>query len=147
MIGTVYNFCTPHASLRLGRPMRRHPWCRADARDGRWHHRPLLDRPGTAVVSCATTPLETTEAARASLMCPESSDFAVVFIVTTVNCGATRNSVAHKNEVFFRNPAAAPVTWRGLMYSPGDNGRKVLNGDFCAADFICLMTDLDAHLR
>jgi hypothetical protein len=58
-----------------------------------------------------------------------------------------RNSVAHKNEVFFRNPAAAPVTWRGLTYSPPGNGRKVLNGDLWAADLIYLMTDLYAHLR
>jgi hypothetical protein len=58
-----------------------------------------------------------------------------------------RNSVAHKNEVFFNNLHAAPVTWRGLTYSPADNGRKVLNGDLWAADLIYLMTDLDAYLR
>ena len=58
-----------------------------------------------------------------------------------------RNSVAHKNEVSFRNPAAAVISWRGLTYSPADNGKKVLNGDLWAADLIYLMTHLDAHLR
>jgi hypothetical protein len=58
-----------------------------------------------------------------------------------------RNSVAHKNAVFFRNPCADPVSWRGLTYSPADNGRRVLNGDLWAADLIYLMMDLDAHLR
>jgi hypothetical protein len=53
--------------------------------DGCRDHRPLLDRPGTAVVLWATTPLDTTETARASLTCPASSDCAVVVIVTTVN--------------------------------------------------------------
>ncbi len=57
-----------------------------------------------------------------------------------------RNSVAHKNGVFFQNPKGVPGTWRGLTYSPADNGRKVLNGDLWAADLIYLMTDLDTHL-
>jgi len=57
-----------------------------------------------------------------------------------------RNSVAHKNAVFFNNPAASPVSWRGLVYCPADNGRRVMNGDLWAADLICLMMDLDAHL-
>jgi len=57
-----------------------------------------------------------------------------------------RNSVAHKNAVFFNNPAASPVSWRGLVYCPADNGRRVMNGDLWAADLIYLMMDLDAHL-
>ena len=53
LIGTVYNFCTPHASL-----------CRAggsgtDASDGRRDHGSLLDGPGTVVVSCAAASLDT----------------------------------------------------------------------------------------
>jgi hypothetical protein len=57
-----------------------------------------------------------------------------------------RNSVAHNNEVFFTNPHAAPVTWRGLTYAPADNGRKVLHVDLWHADLIYLMRDLDMHL-
>ena len=57
-----------------------------------------------------------------------------------------RNSVAHKNAVFFNNPAASPVSWRGLVYCPADNGRRVMNGDLWAADLIYLMMDLDSHL-
>ena len=53
LIGTVYNFCTPHASLPAPRLARLH-----DTGDGRWHHRSLLDCPGTAVVSCATASLD-----------------------------------------------------------------------------------------
>src|SRR2546423_1704830 len=56
--------------------------------NGRGHHGSLLDRPGTAVVSCATASVDTTQAARASLAGTAMRDCAVV-LVTTVNCGAT----------------------------------------------------------
>ena len=55
LIGTVYNFCTPHASLAPSQ------W-RDHTGDGRWHHRSLLDCPGTAVVSCAAASMDTTQA-------------------------------------------------------------------------------------
>jgi hypothetical protein len=48
----------------------------------------LLDSPGAAVVSCATTTLDTTQAARAPLAGAAMPDCEVVS-VTTVNCGAT----------------------------------------------------------
>ena len=67
LIGTVYNFCTPHASLRP-RQWRDHTG------DGCWHHRSLLDRPGTAVVSCATAALDATQATWASLTCAQAPD-------------------------------------------------------------------------
>jgi hypothetical protein len=57
-----------------------------------------------------------------------------------------RNSVAHNNEVCFSNSKAAPVAWRGLVYSPTDNGREVLHKDLWPADLIYLMMDLDTHL-
>ena len=38
-----------------------------DPRDGRRHHRSLLDRPGTVVVSCPTASLDSAEATRSSL--------------------------------------------------------------------------------
>ena len=67
LIGTVYNFCTPHASLAP---------CRAPDHtgDGRWHHRSLLDGPGTVVVSCAAASLDTTQATWASLACAQTPD-------------------------------------------------------------------------
>ena len=58
-----------------------------------------------------------------------------------------RNSFAHRDEVGFDNLKAAPVTWRGLTYSPADNGRKVLHMDIWPADLLYLMMDMDAHLR
>ena len=67
LIGTVYNFCTPHASLP--------PTSGWDnTGDGRWHHGSLLDRPRTAVVSCATTALDATQATRASHACAQTPD-------------------------------------------------------------------------
>jgi hypothetical protein len=59
----------------------RSAWGRVDARNGCWDHWAWLKRPGTAAVSWATTPLETTAAARASLTCPASAAGAVVCIV------------------------------------------------------------------
>ena len=67
LIGTVYNFCTPHASLA-------HARSRDHTGDGRWHHGSLLDRPGIAVVSCATAALDATHAAWASLTCVQAPD-------------------------------------------------------------------------
>lgn len=58
-----------------------------------------------------------------------------------------RNSIAHKNAVYFLNTSASPVSWRELTYSPADNGRRVLNGDLWAADLVYLMMDLDALSR
>src|SRR5207245_11091388 len=44
----------------------------------RWHHRSWLDRPGTAVVSCATAALDTSQTTWASLTCVQAPDGAVV---------------------------------------------------------------------
>ena len=71
LIGTVYNFCTPHASLCPGRRQ-------DDAGHGCWHHGSLLDGPGTAVVSCAAAALDATQAARASFACTATPDRAMV---------------------------------------------------------------------
>ena len=80
LVGTVYNFCTPHESL--------YPAQADDAGHGRWDHRPLLDDARTAVVSGAAASLGTTEAAWASFTGTATLDRAMV-LVTTVNCGAT----------------------------------------------------------
>ena len=62
-------------------------WC-DDACHGRWHHGALLDRPGTAVVSCAAVSLDTTEAAGASFT-GTATPHRAMGLMTTVNCGAT----------------------------------------------------------
>ena len=56
-----------------------------------------------------------------------------------------RNSFAHKGVVYFKNASAPPVQWRGLTYSPADNGRNVMNRDLWPADLIYLMMDMDSH--
>ena len=56
-----------------------------------------------------------------------------------------RNSFAHKGVVYFKNASAPPVQWRGLTYSPADNGRNVMNQDLWPADLIYLMMDMDSH--
>ena len=80
LVGTVYNFCTPHTSLSQTRT--------DDAGHGGRDHGPLLDDARTVVVSCAAVALGTTEAAWASFTGTATPDRALVF-VTTVNCGAT----------------------------------------------------------
>lgn len=54
-----------------------------------------------------------------------------------------RNSVSHNGCVNFRNLSASPVSWRGLTYSPSENGRKVLFDDLWFGDLIYLMMDMD----
>ena len=56
-----------------------------------------------------------------------------------------RNSVAHSGCIYFRSPSASPVSWRGLTYSPSDNGRNVLFDDLWCGDLIYLMMDMDAQ--
>ena len=60
LIGTVYNFLHPTCESAGC-------WQGYDACHGCWYHRSLLDCPRTAVVSCATVAVDTTQAARASL--------------------------------------------------------------------------------
>jgi hypothetical protein len=80
LVGTVYNFCTPHASLH---PVQKTtPAMAAGITDHCWTNA------RTAVVSGATATLGTTLAARASLTGPATRDGTVV-LMTTVNCGAT----------------------------------------------------------
>ncbi len=68
-------------------------WRPADANDGRWDHRSLLDDPGTVVVSRVTAALDTTQATRASLASASMPHGAVV-LVTTVTCGTPLGGVA-----------------------------------------------------
>ncbi len=57
-----------------------------------------------------------------------------------------RNSFVHGGVLDIRNPSAAPVHWRGLTYSPADNGNKVMNHDLWAADIIYLLMDMGSHI-
>jgi transposase-like protein len=70
-----------------------------DAGHGRWHHGSLLDRPGTAVVSCAAASLGTTEAAGASFAGTATPHRAMV-LMTTVNCGAIHRIAYRRNAPF-----------------------------------------------
>ncbi len=81
LIGTVYNFCTPHASLAHAGGGTT-PAMAAGITDHCW------TSPGTAVVSCATAALDATHAARASLA--GTQRLVARWCVTTVSCGATR---------------------------------------------------------
>ena len=72
LIGTVYNFCTPHASLGLR-------WESDDTGDGRRDHGSLLECARIVVVSRAVASLDATQAAWASLACAQTSDRAVVW--------------------------------------------------------------------
>ena len=88
LIGSVYNFCTYHASLRLaasaaGMPcLKRIPAMAAGITDHCWTVQE------TAVVSGATATLDTPQAAWAPLACAETPSREVV-LVTTVNCRAS----------------------------------------------------------
>ena len=57
-----------------------------------------------------------------------------------------RNTVAHGGCVHFHSASASAASWRGLTYSPSDNGRKVLFDDLWIGDLIYLMMDMDAQL-
>jgi hypothetical protein len=57
---------------------------------------------------------------------------------------AIRNAFAHDGQILFKNPNAAPVTWRGLTYGPRHNGQRVLYVDLMPADLVILMDEMDA---
>ena len=81
LIGTVYNFCTPHASLGNSRGAMT-PAMATGITDHCWTVRELLS------FHVPPPPWMPTQAARAPLACAATPDYAVVS-VTTVNCGAT----------------------------------------------------------
>ena len=69
LMGTLYNFGTPHASLRDAQSCGRGGRCGEDACHGRRDHASWLDHPGAVVVSCAAVSLDATQAARAAIGC------------------------------------------------------------------------------
>ncbi|MBB4132272.1 hypothetical protein [Xanthomonas sp. 3075] len=54
-----------------------------------------------------------------------------------------RNAMAHGGEVHFLNPKAMPVEWKGVRYSPIDNGRKLLHHDLWPGDLMDLISEMD----
>ncbi|WDM76418.1 hypothetical protein ACCQ13_05340 [Xanthomonas sp. NCPPB 1638] len=64
---------------------------------------------------------------------PEVWRFAVV----------VRNAMAHGGAVYFKRPDALPVKWRGVMYSPADNGKKLLHHDLWPGDLMDLILEMD----
>lgn len=56
---------------------------------------------------------------------------------------AVRNAFAHDGKILFKNPNAAPATWRGLTFGPQDNGRQILYTDLMPADIVILMDEMD----
>ena len=57
-----------------------------------------------------------------------------------------RNAMSHKGMIHFDNPKATPVSWKGLEYSPRDNGRPVLHTDLWPGDLIDMLIEMDTHL-
>ncbi len=56
-----------------------------------------------------------------------------------------RNACAHDGRVAINNAAAPAVNWRGLTYTPADNGRDVF-ADLAPTDLIVLMEELECLL-
>ncbi|MBV8187173.1 MAG: hypothetical protein JO339_08035 [Alphaproteobacteria bacterium] len=62
-------------------------------------------------------------------------------------CWAIRNAaVHHQGRINFTNSTAAPVTWRGLTYSPADNGKQVFGTDLSVGDLMFLMLGMSDEL-
>lgn len=57
-----------------------------------------------------------------------------------------RNAMAHGGEILIRSPTAPPVNWKGLSYSPNDNGRNILHTDLWPGDLLDLLIEMDSHL-
>jgi len=55
-----------------------------------------------------------------------------------------RNCFSHGGVITFLNLNATAVNWRGLSYSPTDNGRQVLYQDLTPVEIILLMADIDS---
>ena len=96
-MGTVSNFCMPHASLSQTRKTT--PAMAAGITDHCWTLHELLS------FQCAAGALGTTEAAWTSCTGTATLDRALAF-VTTVNCGATRDT-----------PRAYETRGNGLAYT------------------------------
>lgn len=54
-----------------------------------------------------------------------------------------RNAMSHGGRIDFRNKNASSVKWRGLIYSPADEGRLVLHTDLWPGDLYYLLREMD----
>ncbi|ALU91518.1 hypothetical protein Hrubri_4373 [Herbaspirillum rubrisubalbicans M1] len=57
-----------------------------------------------------------------------------------------RNAMSHRGEITFTSPNADPVSWKGLTYSPSDNGRRILHTDIWPGDLFDLIIEMDSCL-
>jgi hypothetical protein len=58
-----------------------------------------------------------------------------------------RNFISHHaGRVHFDNPAAGPVRWHNLEYSPSDEGKLVISADIDIGDLIILMFEIGDEL-
>lgn len=55
-----------------------------------------------------------------------------------------RNAMSHAGKIHFDNPKATPVRWRGLEYSPADNGHQILHTDLWPGDIFNLIIEMDS---
>jgi hypothetical protein len=61
-------------------------------------------------------------------------------------CRVVRNAIAHDGRVRIANAKAPPVSWRGLTYGYGDNGKALLGPGVGTGDLLILLFDLDEEL-
>ena len=54
-----------------------------------------------------------------------------------------RNAFAHGGTLNFQSPTGLGGTWRGVIYTPADNGRQILFSDLAAVEVILLMNEMD----
>lgn len=66
-----------------------------------------------------------------------------------INFGrVVRNAIVHGGKIKFTNPAADPVSWHGLTFSPADNGTVAINaGLLSGGDLIVLMLEMELELN
>ena len=66
-----------------------------------------------------------------------------------INFGrVVRNAIVHGGKINFTNPNADPVHWRGLTFSPADNGTVAINaGLLSGGDLILLMLEMELELN
>jgi len=66
-----------------------------------------------------------------------------------INFGrVVRNAIVHGGKINFANAAANPVSWRGLTFSPADNGTVAINaGLLSGGDLIVLMLEMELELN
>jgi len=57
-----------------------------------------------------------------------------------------RNAISHNGMINFESQSSKPVSWKGLVYDPKDNGKRIIFTDLWMADLIYLMLEMDSYL-